>query len=97
MRRRSKTYVDFSLLSSNSVDIASQMLIDENNAKNLALTVTTTTEVETTQVESGADQLIDFGSGDSMPHINNNANILNNNNTTTTTGAASQLVTGGWH
>lgn len=52
---------------------------------------TATVVLETTQVlESGADQLIDFG-GDSMPHINNNANILNNNTTTTT---ASQLVTG---
>lgn len=94
------------------MDISSQLLIDENNAKNLAfsnqegpmmttVTQTTTTTVETTQVAtdgSGADQLIDFG-GDSMPHMNNNANILNNN-TTTTTGAASQLVTGegdNWH
>lgn len=72
------------------MDISSQILIDENNAKNLALSAN-----QDGTTASGSDQLIDFG-GDSLPHINNNANILNNNSNTTntTTGAASQLVTG---
>lgn len=91
-------HFDFSYLS-NTMDISSQMLIDENNAKNLAFSnqegTITVTQTTTTTVEQTAEgQLLDFG--DSLPHINNNANILNNNNnTTTTTGAASQLVTGG--
>lgn len=75
------------------MDISSQMLIDENNAKNLALSAETTTTTTTVvgEQKDGVDQLIDFG-GDSMPHINNNANIMNNNSNT---GAASQqLVTG---
>lgn len=86
---------------SDTMDISSQMLINENNAKNLAFsnqegTITVTQTTTTNTVEQTAEgQLLDFG--DSLPHINNNANILNNNNnnTTTTTGAASQLVTGG--
>lgn len=91
------------------MDISSQLLIDENNAKNLALsanipqdllldgTTTTVTTVETTVVTSssggGDGQLIDFGGSGDSLPHINNANMLNNNSNTTTTGA-SQLVTG---
>ena len=94
------------------MDISSQLLIDENNAKNLALSAnpqqdsntTATTVVSETQQQlldiseptSGAAQLIDFG-GDSLPHEHMNHNAnILNNNNTTTTTGAASQLVTGW-